>query len=210
MHFICPYSARMFTGLVQTIGTIHILKKEGDWHARISCDFDMQTVPMGASIMCSGVCLTVVEKGTEWFAVEISHETLSKTTLGSWDKGTKINLERSLKIGDELGGHFVFGHVDTRVKLISIEKEADSYRLRLQVPREYMHYLAAKGSVALDGISLTLNDVDDGTCTFGVNIIPHTWEHTTLHNRVVGDVLNFEVDMLARYVARMTPTIKNS
>jgi riboflavin synthase len=193
----------MFTGLVQTIGTVTQIDKTGDWRVRISCDFDLPTVPMGASIMHSGVCLTVTNKGADWYDVEVSHETLDKTTLKYWAAGTKINLERSLCMGDELGGHFVFGHVDTCAELVLCEQDEDSRRLRLNVPAAYMKFLAAKGSVALDGISLTVNDVDDETCTFGVNIIPHSWTHTTLHTRKIGDTLNFEVDMLARYVQRM-------
>lgn len=191
----------MFTGLVQTIGKIESVNKNGDWRTRISCDFDMDTVPMGASIMCSGVCLTVIEKGNNWFDVEISHETLNKTTLSKWQAGIQINLERSLKLGDELGGHFVFGHVDAVAEIASIEKHEDSHILKIAVPDAFSHYIAAKGSVALDGISLTVNAVHDNV--FDVNIIPHTWENTTLHERKTGDKLNFEVDMLARYVARM-------
>ncbi len=196
----------MFTGLVQDIGEIQTITMDGDWRIRIQCGFDMIDVPMGASIMCSGVCLTVIEKGADTFDVEASNETIAITTLKSWRVGAHINLERSLTMGDELGGHFVFGHVDTLVRLVSIDMDADSRRLRLSIPQKYMKYIAAKGSVSLDGISLTVNDVDDTDMTFGVNIIPHTWDNTTLKYRAAGDDINFEVDMLARYVARMIAT----
>lgn len=191
----------MFTGLVQNIGEIQSIDKTGDWRLRIGTNMDLSSAPQGASIMCSGICLTVIEKGDDWFDVEASYETINLTTMKDWAQGTKINLEPSLRMGDELGGHFVFGHVDTQATLVSMEMEADSWRLRLRAPSEYRHYIAAKGSVTLDGISLTVNDTRDDT--FGVNIIPHTWEHTTLQYRADGDALNLEIDMLARYVERM-------
>ena len=191
----------MFTGLIQDIGTIKSIDKSGDWTITIETKFDMDTVPMGASICCSGCCLTVIEKTANSFAAEVSGESLDKTNLKNWERGTRINLEPSLKLGDELGGHLVYGHVDALAELASITKDADSYRLKIKPPQDLMQYIASKGSITLDGISLTVNEVD--TDTFGVNIIPHTWDHTTLSNRDEGDFLNIEIDMLARYVARM-------
>lgn len=190
----------MFTGLIQTIGEIREIKKDGDWRLVIGTDMDLSKTPMGASICCSGCCLTVVEKGEDWFAVDVSAESLSLTTIENWDVGTKINLEPSLQMGDELGGHFVFGHVDGLATLNSIEKDGDSFRLKIQCPGGFSQYIASKGSVSLDGISLTVNEVEGDV--FGVCIIPHTWEQTTLQYRQPGDAINFEVDMLARYVAR--------
>ena len=191
----------MFTGLIQDIGTIRSIDKSGDWCLVVDTNFDMTVVPIGASICCGGCCLTVIEKTDNSFSVEVSHESLGKTNLINWREGTRINLEPSLKLGDELGGHFVFGHVDGVSTLTSIQKEADSYRLKIKPPQDLIRYIASKGSVTLDGISLTVNEVDEDT--FGVNIIPHTWEHTTLCDRTEGDILNIEIDMLARYVARM-------
>ncbi len=190
----------MFTGLVQHIGTVRRIEKSGDWRLEIETDMDLAATALGASICCSGCCLTVTEKGPDWFAVDVSQESLSKTTIGTWAEGMKINLEPSLKMGDELGGHFVFGHVDGVAQLVSIGREGDSYRLKLKAPAGLEKFVAAKGSVSLDGISLTVNETDGGA--FGVNIIPHTWDRTTLQYRKEGDALNFEADMLARYVAR--------
>lgn len=192
----------MFTGIITDIGTIQSVKRTGqDMRARIQTAFDMNKIAMGASIACSGCCLTVVEKGDDWFAVDISAETLSKTVLGQWDEGTKINLEQSLKMGDELGGHIVSGHVDGRAKLASKKHEGESWRLTFEVPDALKKFIAPKGSVALDGISLTVNEVQ-GT-QFGVNIIPHTWNNTTFGLLEDGGEVNLEVDMLARYVARI-------
>ena len=168
----------MFTGLIQDIGTIRSIDKSGDWTIVIEATFDMDTVPMGASICCGGCCLTVIEKTANSFTVEVSGESLDKTNLKYWEEGTRINLEPSLKLGDELGGHFVFGHVDALAELTSIEKGGDSYRLKIKPPQDLMPYIASKGSVTLDGTSLTVNEVD--TDTFGVNIIPHTWGNTCL------------------------------
>ena len=167
----------------------------------VSATFDMGTVELGASIACSGCCLTVVEKGENWFAADVSAETLSKTNLGGWKVGTRINLERALKIGDELGGHIVSGHVDGLAEIVSIIPQGDSRRVTLKPTPELAAFVASKGSVALDGISLTVNEVS--TNTFGVNIIDHTWKETVLGDREPGDYLNMEVDMLARYVARL-------
>jgi len=192
----------MFTGIITDIGTIHsISNQQGDWHIAIQTSYDLSRVDIGASIACSGCCLTVVKKQNDVFFVDVSHETLSKTNLGGWKEGTKINLERSLKIGDELGGHIVSGHVDGIAQLVSVIKDNDSWRLTFEVPVEFGGFIASKGSIALDGISLTVNEVND--TQFGVNIIPHTWENTTLGQRVEGDFVHFEIDMLARYVARM-------
>jgi len=191
----------MFTGLIQDIGTIKAIEKSGDWRIVISTNFDMAAIPMGASICCGGCCLTVIEKTANTFTVEVSNESLNKTNLKNWEQGTRINLEPSLRLGDELGGHLVYGHVDTLAELTSITKDANSYRLKIKPPQDLMQYIASKGSITLDGISLTVNEVDADT--FGVNIIPHTWDHTTLSDRAEGDELNIEIDMLARYVARM-------
>jgi riboflavin synthase len=191
----------MFTGIIQHIGTIAALEKGGDWRVVIEADMDLSKTPMGASIACSGCCLTVVELVAGGFAVQVSGETLAKTTIGSWGVGTKINLEPSLKMGDEMGGHIVSGHVDALASIKSIQKDGDSHRLTLQIPANLVRFVAPKGSITLDGISLTVNEVRGDT--FGVNIIPHTWAHTTFGSKKEGDRLNLEVDMLARYVARM-------
>lgn len=192
----------MFTGIIIGKGKIlSVTLKESDRTFRIQSPFSMADVDLGASIACSGCCLTVTEKGNDWFDVYVSGETLSKTNLGEWDIDTEINLERSLKLGDEMGGHIVSGHVDGLATISSIEQEGESWRIRITPPKGMEKYVAAKGSVALDGISLTVNDVTDKD--FGVNIIPHTMQVTTLGSRKIGDLINMEVDMLARYVARM-------
>ena len=191
----------MFTGLIQDIGKVRSIDKDGDWRIVIETGMDMARHELGASIACSGCCLTVVEKGSDWFSVDVSAESLSKTIINDWEEGARINLEPSLRLGDELGGHIVSGHVDGLAELIDIKEDNDSWRLKIKVPQALSQYIASKGSVALDGISLTVNEVDEDV--FGVNIIPHTWEHTTLSDRKVGDRLNLEIDMLARYVARM-------
>ncbi|WP_420404914.1 riboflavin synthase [Nisaea sp.] len=191
----------MFTGIITHIGTVDRIEKAGDTRMTVSAGFDMEDVAIGASIACSGCCLTVVEKGRDWFAADVSAETLSKTNLSSWKDGTRINLERALKVGDELGGHIVSGHVDGLAEIVSITPEGDSHRLTLRPAPELAAFVAQKGSVALDGISLTVNEVSAEF--FGVNIIEHTWKETTLGDRRPGDQLNMEVDMLARYVARL-------
>lgn len=191
----------MFTGIITHIGTIaRIDKDRGDWRVFIKTTMPARDVAKGASIACSGCCLTVVDKDADWLAFDVSAETLSKTVIGSWSEGTRVNLERSLKVGDELGGHIVSGHVDGLAVLQSITPEGDSRRLTIKVPDAFALYFAPKGSVALDGISLTVNEVEGAV--FGVNIIPHTWTHTTLSDRKPGDALNMEVDLMARYVAR--------
>ncbi len=192
----------MFTGIITAQGTVtQVDATRGDKRFVIETPWDMANVPMGASIACSGCCLTVVEKTKNSFTVDVSEESLSKTTLRDWAVGTKINLESSLKFGDELGGHLVSGHVDALATLVSITPEGDSHRLKIRVPQDLKHFIAPKGSVGLDGISLTVNEVEDDV--FGVNIIPHTWTITTLGQKKVGDKLNLEIDMLARYVARI-------
>lgn len=191
----------MFTGLVQDIGEIVDVVKTGpDAFLTIRTGIDLSIEKIGASICCSGCCLTVLEKGVDWFKVEVSGETLSKTTIGQWQAGTKINIEPSLRVGGELGGHFLFGHLDGLAQITAIVPEGESFRLTIKPPAGLMRFVAPKGSVGLDGISLTVNEV--GADTFRVNIISHTWTHTTLHTRKAGDFIHFEADMLARYVAR--------
>jgi riboflavin synthase len=198
----------MFTGIVTDVGRVAAVERRGDTLYTISTRFDMGTVDIGASIACNGVCLTVVdrvaESGGGRFTVSVSGETLSKTTLGSWGEGTRINLERALRLGDELGGHIVSGHVDGVAELVSRIPEGDSVRFRFRAPNDLARYVAPKGSVALDGVSLTVNEVE-GT-EFGINLIPHTRDATTLGGLRPGDKVNMEVDMLARYVARLAET----
>jgi riboflavin synthase len=196
----------MFTGIDTDIGTVREAEQRGDLRLRIACGYDMAGVELGASIACSGVCLTVVDKGDTWFAVDVSGETQSRTAAGQWREGSKLNLERSLRLGDELGGHIVTGHVDAVAEVVGVCPDGDSVRLGLSVPRELGSMIAPKGSVALDGVSLTVNEVreaEDGRTHFAVNIIPHTAQHTTLHDIVPGRQFNVEVDVLARYVDRM-------
>jgi len=192
----------MFTGLVQDIGTIRSVKGSAESkRIEVGVSDRFTSVQIGASICCSGCCLSVVEKTKNSLFFDVSAETLNKTTIGSWEVMSRINLETSLCMGDEMGGHIVSGHIDTPAELLALEKEGESYRLKIAIPEGYAHYFASKGSVALDGVSLTINEVD--SAHFGVNIIPHTWTHTTIGDRKVGDFFNLEVDMLARYVARM-------
>ncbi|MCR9155897.1 MAG: riboflavin synthase [Rhodobacteraceae bacterium] len=191
----------MFTGIVTDMGEIRSLERRGDLRARIGTSYDTSGIDIGASIACSGVCLTVVELGSDWFDVEISAETLDKTNVGAWVEGQKINLERALKVGDELGGHIVSGHVDGLAKIIEMRPEGDSVRYTFEAPRSLARFIAPKGSVALDGTSLTVNEVED--TRFGVNIIPHTQEVTTWGASKVDDKVNLEIDTLARYVARL-------
>ena len=192
----------MFTGIITDIGTVRAIGQAGDTRFEITTGYDLGTVDMGASIACNGCCLTVIEKGPDWFAIQASAETLSKTTLGDWGQGTRINLERALKIGDELGGHIVSGHVDGLGEIVSITPEGDSQRFRFRVPHELARFIAPKGSVAIDGTSLTVNEVEGNV--FGVNIIPHTQAVTTWGTMKLGQRVNIEIDMLARYVARLT------
>ncbi len=198
----------MFTGLVQDIGVIKNLDNSGgDLGIEIDTNMNMAQVQMGASICCSGCCLTVTKKTDKSFFVEVSAESLNKTIIGAWRAMTRINIEPSLKVGDEMGGHFVSGHVDTTTKILDISVEGDSRRFKIDIPKGYEKYIAEKGSVAIDGISLTVNEV--GATSFGVNIISHTWDNTTLSNRKVGDAVNIEIDMLARYVARQFEVSNN-
>ena len=190
----------MFTGLIQDIGRVRSISKDGDWRIVIETGLDLSGVEIGASIACSGCCLTVVEKTDNSFGVDVSAESLFKTGIGKWQDGTPVNLEPSLKLGDELGGHIVSGHVDGQAELIEVKEDGDSFRLKFKAPEELAAFIAPKGSIALDGISLTVNEVEGNV--FGVNIIPHTWVHTSLSTRKEGDYLNIEIDMLARYVAR--------
>ncbi len=191
----------MFTGIVTDVGRILEAEQRGDLRARIETRYDMSRVDMGASIACDGVCLTVVGKGDGWFDVDISAETVSKTNLTSWAPGKRVNLERSLRVGDELGGHIVSGHVDGVAEVISLQDEGDSTRVVLRAPEHLARFIASKGSVALNGTSLTVNEVDG--CDFGINFIPHTKQVTTWGDVAVGDHVNLEIDTLARYVARM-------
>ncbi|MCL3881158.1 riboflavin synthase [Marivita sp. GX14005] len=191
----------MFTGIVTDIGEVRAVERNGDLRARIATRYDTGGIDIGASIACSGVCLTVVQLGPDWFEVEISAETLDKTTLGGWAEGTRVNLERALKVGDELGGHIVSGHVDGLARIVDMRPEGDSIRYTFEAPRPLARFIAPKGSVALNGTSLTVNEVED--CRFGVNLIPHTQEVTTWGDAQVGDAVNLEIDTMARYVARL-------
>ncbi len=194
----------MFTGLVTDLGRIQRVDRKGD-DVRLVIDtaYDLNSIEMGASIACSGACLTVTEKGDSWFAADVSGETLSKTTLGDWAEGTRINLEQSLCLGDSLGGHLVTGHVDAVASVIDVRPDGESLRFVIGIPDGYTGYIAPKGSVALDGVSLTVNEVEDAR--FGVNIIPHTAEKTTFGMLAPGDRVNLEVDLIARYVAQLLP-----
>lgn len=192
----------MFTGIITDIGTVaSVQKNAGDMRIGIYTNFDLDQTDIGASIACAGCCLTVVKKNDDIFLVDVSNESISKTNIGSWEEGTKINLEAALKMGDELGGHIVSGHVDGLATVKSITPEGDSHRLKIEVPQDLASFIAPKGSVALDGVSLTVNEVQGNE--FGVNIIPHTWNNTTLGQLAEGDTMHLEIDMLARYMARM-------
>jgi riboflavin synthase len=200
----------LFTGIVTAIGTIEQREERGDLHLRIACPFDPERIAIGASIACSGVCLTVVERGGQagnaWFAVDVSTETLSRTASDTWVEGARINLEPSLKVGDELGGHIVSGHVDAIGRVVGKAAEAHSTRLAIEAPRELAPFIASKGSIAVDGVSLTVNEVEDrpdGAVRFGVNLIPHTAEVTTLGDLAEDDEVNLEIDTVARYLQRL-------
>jgi riboflavin synthase len=193
----------MFTGIITDIGVLTELDQRGDLRARIRTGYDTDKIDMGASIACDGVCLTVVGLGSDWFDVDISRETVDKTNIGRnrWAVGRRINLERALRVGDELGGHIVSGHVDGVAEIIAIADEGDSTRVTLRAPTELARFIAPKGSVALNGTSLTVNEVNGAE--FGINFIPHTKEVTTWGDMSVGDAVNLEIDTLARYVARL-------
>ena len=195
----------MFTGIITDIGTIRSAEQRGDLRLVIETAYDITSIAIGASIACSGACLTVVDKGPHWFAVDMSAESVACTAPGMWVAGGRLNLERAMKIGDELGGHIVTGHVDGVGEVLGVCPEGDSHRIGIRVPESIAPYVAAKGSITVDGVSLTVNDVrdtEDGT-HFSVNIIPHTAAMTTLGALAAGSHVNLEIDILARYLARM-------
>lgn len=196
----------MFTGIITDVGRIRTSEQRGDLRLVISCAYDMDNVAIGASIACSGVCLTVVDKGEGWFAVDASAETISCTAANMWDEGTSLNLERALKVGDELGGHIVTGHVDGVGHIVASETIGDSWKVTVGAPSSLAAYIAGKGSITVDGVSLTVNDIADqadGSAHFMLNIIPHTAQMTTLDTLDVGRQVNLEIDVLARYLKRM-------
>ncbi len=200
----------MFTGIVTAVGTIDKVEQRGDLRVTIACPFDPATIAIGASIACSGVCLTVVDRGGEagaaWFAVDVSAETVSRTAQGMWREGRRLNLEPSLRLGDEMGGHIVSGHVDAVGRIADWQPEGDSTRLTIRAPAELAPFIAPKGSIAVDGVSLTVNEVadrPDGAVDFGLNVIPHTSEVTTLGELAQGAEVNLEIDTVARYLKRL-------
>ena len=200
----------MFTGIITDIGTIRSREDRGDTRLVIGTAYDIGTVDLGASIACSGACLTVVDKGADadghWFAIDASAETLARTAPGMWDAGRRLNLERALKIGDELGGHIVTGHVDDIGRIVSVEPVGDSVTVTVAAPASLAPHIAPKGSITVDGVWLTVNEVadqPDGEAHFTLNIIPHTQEMTTLDEAAAGRAVNLEIDILARYLARM-------
>ena len=195
----------MFTGIVTDVGTVRKAEQRGDLRLVIGTAYDLATVDLGASISCSGVCLTVVDKGEDWFAVDVSGETISKTAADHWREGARLNLERALRLGDELGGHIVTGHVDAVAEVVDVASEGDSTRIGVRVPESLGPMIAPKGSITLDGVSLTVNTVEDAgdSTLLTVNIIPHTAQHTTLGEIKPGQQLNVEIDVLARYIDRM-------
>ncbi len=196
----------MFTGIVSDVGTVVSAEQQGDLRLRIRCGYDLASVDLGASIACSGVCLTVVDKGDDWFAVDVSSATVSVTAAGLWQQGARLNLERALRLGDELGGHIVTGHVDGVAEVLGVCPDGASPRVGLRVPDELARFFAPKGSVTVDGVSLTVNDVrqaEDGMTHASVNIIPHTAQHSTLGDVDEGRQLNVEIDVLARYIDRI-------
>ncbi len=195
----------MFTGIVTDIGRVRAVQQTArDRRYEIETAWDTATIDLGASISHAGCCLTVTETGPGWFAVEVSNETLSKTCLGAWTEGSRVNLERAAKLGDEMGGHIVSGHVDGVGRVLSIAPEGGSHRIEIEAPEPLHRFIAPKGSITVDGVSLTVNAV--GGRRFGVNIIPHTWTATTLGTLQPGDGVNLEIDMLARYLARWQET----
>jgi riboflavin synthase len=195
----------MFTGIVTDVGRVRNVRETNrDRRFEIETAFDLATIDIGASVSHAGCCLTVVEKGEDWFAVEVSGETLSLTTLDGWTEGRRVNLERAARVGDELGGHIVSGHVDGVGEVLSVESEGGSHRVRIRAPRPLHRFIAPKGSITVDGVSLTVNEVEDDV--FGVNLIPHTWDVTTLGELKPGARVNLEIDMLARYLARWRET----
>ena len=195
----------MFTGIVTDVGTVRSVERQGDLRLVIETSYDTATVDLGASISCSGVCLTVIDKGPGWFAVDVSGETVSRTADGQWLAGRKLNLERALRLGDELGGHIVTGHVDGIGQVASLAEDGGSHRVTIAAAREIAPFVAAKGSITVDGVSLTVNEVvdTDAGVEFGLNIIPHTAQVTTFADLAVGQPVNLEIDVLARYLQRM-------
>jgi riboflavin synthase len=191
----------MFTGIITDRGTVRSVLRTGDSRVEFTTGYDTMSLAIGASVCCSGVCLTVIDKGQGWFGVSASQETLSRTTIGSWREGTPVNFERALKVGDELGGHLVWGHVDAVGTIVSAEDVGESRRFTFTCPRELMRLMATKGSITVDGVSLTINEVVDDR--FAINVIPHTLAVTTFGQADVGDQVNLEIDMIARYVARL-------
>jgi riboflavin synthase len=194
----------MFTGIVTDVGKVRHVEKRGDTHIVIATHYDTAAIETGASINCAGACMTVVDKGgakDRWFAITASAETMAKTTMGSWKGGDAVNLERPMRVGDEFGGHIVTGHVDAVAEIVGHQPEGESVRMVFEVPLKHARFVAPKGSVALDGVSLTVNDVEGPR--FGVNIIPHTLKVTTFGRARPGQKVNFEIDLLARYVARL-------
>ena len=191
----------MFTGIITNIGTVQKLEQAGDLRARIATGYDTASIDIGASIASDGVCLTVIALGPDWYDVQVSGETVGKTSLSGWQVGRRVNLERALKVGDELGGHIVSGHVDGVAEVLRVVDEGDSTRVTLRAPAGLARFIAPKGSVALNGTSLTVNDVEGRE--FGINFIPHTKDVTTWGDVAVGDQVNLEIDTLARYVARL-------
>jgi len=195
----------MFTGIITDVGKVASTERTLDTRVVIETSYDIATVAIGASICCNGVCLTVVDKADGWFAADVSDETLKVTAMGDWAAGTLVNLERSLKIGDELGGHIVTGHVDCVGRIVTFDTVAGSMLLKVEVPAELSGLVAKKGSICVDGTSLTVNDVEDGSDTsiVSINLVPHTWDNTRFRDSIVGDKVNIEFDVLARYVARL-------
>ncbi len=191
----------MFSGIITEIGKIEKIDRRGDWTVHVSASFPLDDLAIGTSVACDGICLTVVEKAGSCFVVQLSTETVQKTTARWWQVGSLVNIERSLRVGDEMAGHIVSGHVDGVLKIISREEEKDSIRYRFEIPADYAFFLAPKGSIALDGVSLTINEVAGNI--FGVNIIPHTQKETTIGEKASGDLMNFEIDLIARYVGAM-------
>ena len=191
----------MFTGIITDLGNVQSISKRGDTRFQINTSYDTNSIALGASISCSGTCLTVVEKGKNWFATDVSGETLSKTILSYWSEGTPVNLERSLKLSEELGGHFVAGHVDGVGVITSIDQEGDSFKFEFSVPEDLSRFIARKGSITVNGVSLTVNEITNDT--FVVNIIPHTQNVTTFGSSRIDDRVNLEIDLLSRYVARL-------
>lgn len=192
----------MYTGIVTDIGTVRRIERGDRTRIEIDTAYDTGSIDIGASVACSGPCFTVVDKGDGWFAVNVSAETLSRTNIGTWQEGTRVNLERSLRVGDELGGHIVSGHIDGLGTVTETHADGASKRITIEAPAGLAPYIASKGSIAVDGVSLTVNEVEGNR--FGVNIIPHTQEETTLSDLKAGDTVNLEIDMLARYIARLT------